>query len=126
VHQATIGNIKNMTEIITTDTILNFLKQAVEQKKPLSPAVFADAAQKLVTLMGDEHDHLFVLQQEVARAKVEFIEQGDSVAKAKAKVEASDVYRQMCGQKAKIERIEETIRIAKLRARLSETEFKGY
>jgi hypothetical protein len=112
--------------IVTTDTIVNYLKNAVETKQPLSPTVWADAAQKLIVLLGDEADILFDLQQKVAQKKVDYIEGGDSVAKAKVKVEATDEYREMSRQKAKIEHVEEMIRVAKLRARLSETEFKGY
>lgn len=114
------------TELITTDTIINAMKGWVETKHPISPELYVDAAGKLAILLGDENDKLFFLQQDVAKCKVMFIEGGDSVARAEAKTEASNLYREMCVQKAKIEQIQEMIRIAKLRARLVNEEARGF
>ena len=115
-----------MTDLITTDTIINAMKGWVETKHPISPDVFVDAAGKLAILVGDENDKLFFLQQDVAKLKVMHIESGDSVAAAEVKTEASNLYRDMCVQKAKIEQIQEMIRIAKLRARLVTEEMRGF
>lgn len=114
-----------MTELITVDTIINAMKGWVETKHPISPDVFVDAAGKLAILLGDENDKLFFLQQDVAKCKVMFIEGGDSVAKAEVKTEASNLYREMCSQKAKVEQIQEFIRIAKIRARLVSEEYRA-
>lgn len=113
-------------EPITTDTIITHLKSMVEQKIPVAPTMWVDAALKLNLLIGDEHDKLLLLEQQVAKMKVAYLTDGDTVAKAKAKVEAEDVYREARRQKAYIEQIEEHIRIAKVQARLKESEMKGY
>ena len=113
-------------ELVTTETIVKFLRDSVEQKIPLSPSVFIDAATKLTVLLGDENDKVFNLQQKVAELKVELIETGNSVAKAQALTEATDIYKEYMIQRARIENINEFIRIAKLRARLTEEERKGY
>ena len=102
------------------------MKLSVESGEIRSPSVWVDGAQHLAVLLGDENDKLFSLQQEVAKEKVKFMDEGDSVAKAEAKVEAMDIYKEYRIQKSFIERISETIRIAKLRARLTEDERKGY
>lgn len=107
------------------DTILQNFDERVSTKMPISPDEWVTAAQFITVLMGDETDKLYELQQKVAQVKVVYIEEGDSVAKAKAKVEASDEYKEMCRQKAKIERIEEFIRVSKLRARLLQDEIRG-
>lgn len=108
--------------MITTDTILEWLQGQVENKTPIGPHVWLDAAMKLTVLLGDEHDVLFRLQQEVAKVKLEAIESGDSVAKAKAKVEATDIFYQAKKQQAKIERVEEMVRLSKIQSRLKDNE----
>jgi len=89
-----------------------------------SPArvTWLDAAQKLTMLLGDEHDKLFELQQIVANLKVGCLEEGTSSVEAKTRVEATDAFRSMQKQKAKIGRIEEMVRIAKIQARMLDNE----
>lgn len=106
---------------VTTESIIGYLKNAVEQKIPLAPSVWLDSALKMNVLLEDEHDTFFTLQSNVARVKLNFIENGDSVAKAKAKVEADPIYLVMKRQEARIERIEEHIRLAKVQARMRDT-----
>ena len=113
-------------EKITVDTIINFLKDAVEKKMILPPSVFLDAAEKLNILRGDEEDKLINLMQKVAQYKTEKILEGKSVAMAKVMVEATDTYKEMLIQKMRCERIVEFIRIEKIRARLKDTELSQY
>lgn len=112
--------------MITIDTILDFFRESVENKKVVDAHTYVDASAKLNILLSDEHDKLFILQQNVAQAKVLLIEGGKSVAQAKAIVEASDVYREMKVQQAKIERVEEFIKIGKIMSRLKSDEMRGY
>lgn len=113
--------------LVTVDTIIDFLKEQVEQKLPLSPSVWLDAAMKLNVLLADEHDILFDLQQKVANKRVDVLQEDEkgNVSRAKMYVEASDEYRDMNKQKAKIERIEEFIRLSKVQARMKDNEFRG-
>jgi tRNA G10 N-methylase Trm11 len=113
-----------MTELITTSLILDTLKGWVEGKHPIDAHKWVDAAQKLNVLIGDEHDKLFDLQQKVAQMKVNYLTEGNTSAAAKSKVEATDLYREMRKQGARIEQIEEMIRIAKLQARLKDNEYR--
>lgn len=114
-----------MTEV-TTDVILDTMRGWVEEKHPISPSVWVDASAKLNMFLGDERDKLFNLQQKVAQIKVDYLSEGDTSAKAKTKVEATDIYREMLTQKGRIEQITEFIRIAKLQARMSNDEIKNY
>ena len=111
--------------VITTDLILGDLKKWVEEKIPVDAHKWLDAAQKLTALMGDEHDRLFEMQREIADMKVQFIEGGATVAKANLLVERLNEYTRMQQQRAKIERVEEMVRIAKLQARMKDTEMRG-
>lgn len=110
----------------TVDTIITNIKQIVSEKKTLSPHEFAEAAAYLNVLIGDETDKLFELESKLAQIRAEAIIAGDSVAKARALVEANPLYMEMQKQRAKIKQVEEFIRISKLRARLTNDEIKNY
>src|SRR6185436_1217163 len=109
-------------KLITCDLILNWLRDQVEQKREIAPSLYIDACTKLNLLLGNETDHLYDLQQKVSLIKVGLIEADKSVAEAKTRVEATEEYKQMKKQEAKIGQIEEAIRIAKIRARLKDNE----
>lgn len=109
--------------MVSTDTILEWLQDQVEQKLPIAPHLWLDASMKLLALLGGEHDKLFALQRAVAQEKLAAIEAGDSVAKAKVKVETTDTFVKMKQQEAKIGRIEEMIRLAKIQSRLKDNEY---
>ena len=115
-----------MSKQITTQTILDWLKESVEQKRPIDAHTWVDSAQKLNVLISDENNLLYDLQQKVAEHKVLLITQGDSVAKANVIVQATNEYKEMKKQEARIEQIQESIRIAKIQARLSDNELKSY
>lgn len=114
--------------MITVDTILDYLKESVEQKRALDSHTWVDAALKLNVLVGDEHDKLFELQQVVSKKKVELLESDSkrNVSAVKVLIEASDDYKYMKKQDARINQIEEFIRIAKLQARLKDNEYGNY
>lgn len=114
-----------MTTKITVDFILNGLQEYVEKKIPLGPATWLDAAQKLLVLLGDEQDNLFLIQSQIAKKKMEYIEQGNSVAKAKAWGESLDEHMEARKLEAKIDRVTELIRISKLQARMSDDNLKN-
>ena len=113
-------------ELVTTESILHYLQEKVEQKEQLPPSTWIDAAMKLAALIGNENDKLFDLQQKIAQARVELIDSGKSVSMAKVVVEATDIHKEAQKQKARIEQIWEVIRIAKLRARLTDEEYKAH
>lgn len=114
-------------ELVTTDTIMGFLQFQVENKNPITPSVFVDAAMKLNVLLGAEIDILLDLQQRVADLRVTYIS-GDekrNVSRAKVYVEASDIYKDAKRQEAKIDRIQEFIRLAKIQARMRDSEYRN-
>lgn len=111
---------------ITTGTIMDWISEQVETKQSIDPNTFFDAAMKLNVLLGDEQEILFKRQQECAKLRGEYILEGKSVAMAKVLVEATENYREMLSQKAKIGRIEEFIRLSKIHVRLRSEEIKGY
>lgn len=112
--------------MITTDIIIEYLENAAKNNQVIDIDSMLNAASKLNILLGGEHETLFMLQQQVAKEKSGLIADGMSVAKANAEVEASDGYREMQTQKARIGRIEELIRITKLQAKLRAEELRNY
>jgi len=108
-------------ENITADTILQWFKSAVEEKKILDPDLWLDAAHKLVIFLGDEEMKLYDLQQKVAELKLGYYEKMEKplVSAAEMKVETTNEFKEYRKQKAKITQIEEFIRIAKLRVKVS-------
>jgi len=125
-----ITKIDNIEKLVTVDTILDYLQEAVGEKRPIEPAVFIDAAQKLNVLLGDEIDLLYTQQQKVAQMKYGHLQEQKNekknVSAAEAYIKTTDEYREMRVQEAKVKRIEEFVRIAKLQSRLRESEFRGF
>lgn len=107
------------------DDILNVLQDWAANKMPVNPAAWLEAAMKLSALVGNESDLLYEMEQKVANSRVALLEEGKSAAETKMRVEASDEYKAARKQKAKIDRITETIRLAKHRSRLAMDEFKS-
>ena len=106
----------------TVDTILAKLEEQVVENAILPPTTWIDASMALNALLGDEHDKLFRAQQGLAQRKALIVESGKSVASANLTIQGSDEWVDMKIQEAKIGRVEEMIRCAKIRARLADSE----
>lgn len=114
-------------ELVTVDSILEYLQKQVESREQIPPSRWLDAAQRLNVLLGDEIDKLAEMKQKVALMKVTHYETQTkpSVAMSKMYVETKDEYRDMIKQEGKIDQINEFIRIAKLQARMKDNEFRN-
>ena len=111
----------------TIDEILTFLEKAAEQKIPLPPHRWVDAALSLNALIGNLHDDFSLKEQDLAKMRVSLADTTDlTSAKINDRVEATDTYREMRRLKFKIAQIEEFIRLAKTQARLKDNEFSAY
>lgn len=110
---------------MTAQEIINELEEMIQKKIPLSAEYWLEKYSQLAILIGNETDELFNLKKKVAQEKVQWLEKGKSSAEAKTRVEATDLYEQMLKQGAKVERIEEIMRSAKLQAKYREFEFRN-
>lgn len=115
-----------MTEIRTVDSIMETLNSIVAEKQIISPHYWVEAAKYLNVLIGSEHEKLWDLKQKVAEVRLEARRSVKTMAEANAIVESTDVYRMAKLQEAKIEQVQETIRLAKLQARLTNDEIKNH
>jgi hypothetical protein len=112
--------------MVTADAIIDWLKKSVAAKHPVSASQWLDAALKLTVLIGDENSKLFSLEQKVAEAKVACIDAQEkkSVALADVMVRTLPVWLEYRTQEAKVEQIQELVRVAKKQAELSSWEEK--
>lgn len=114
-----------MTEPITVDIILDTIQEWVENKQPIDATTWLDAALKLNILVADNQKTYWDIHQKVAQRKVVLIENGAKIGTANAKIEASDDYKAMKMEEAKIERVAEFVRLSKIQARMSNDERLG-
>jgi len=115
-------------KLVTCDLIINYLHDRIQRKEPIPPQLFLSAAEKLNILLSDEEAKYADLYQKVAQMKVDMLSnaQNSSVASAKLKVEATTEFKEMTLQRAKIARIQEHIRLAKIQSRMASDEIRGY
>lgn len=111
----------NMDDLVTIDAIIDWLRVQVETKNPIDPHTWVDALLKCTIFMPDEHSKLFELEQKVAQMKVLNLQEGMTASAAKMFVEATDEYKTARNQKARIQVIEELVRLGKVQARLADT-----
>lgn len=109
----------------TAQDIMEVLEGYAANKVPVDPTAYLEASQKLTSLLGNESDLLYTMEQRVAQMRVELLEKGMKSVEVKIRVEASDEYRLARNQKAMIDRMVETVRLAKLRARLAQEEYRS-
>lgn len=104
---------------VTSDTIINFMKTAVESQKRMNPDFYLDVATKLNILLGDEHELLEKLRRIVAEKKLDLLKMQEkrNVSAAELEIEASPEYKDMKLQEHKVDRIEEFIRLAKIQSK---------
>lgn len=118
-------NLKPMNETRSIETVLKWLRDSTTSKEVIQPSQFVEAGLYMNILIGEEHEKLSLLKQQVAKIKLELLPQHDKVNKVELIVEASDIYRQMKNQEAKLKMIDEHIKIAKLFGRLKSEELKN-
>lgn len=109
----------------TCDSILAWLKNQQENKRPISPHLWMEAAQALNVLISDENDKLIDLESKLAEAWVSERKSHGSAVDTKRDVEALPLYKESRRQRAKIEQIKEAIRLAKLSARIKSDELRS-
>lgn len=114
-----------MDTLVTVPLIINWITNQVQQKNPIDAHTWLDVAQKINVLIQAEQERLFEMEQEVAKIRNIAIESGESVAKAKSRMEATDEYKNARRQKALISRCEEMIKLAKIQARTASDMMRG-
>lgn len=112
-------------ELVSVDTILNWLSEQVKHKRPISPEVYLDACTKLNLLKSDENDTLIGLRYQLAVKRANYVSEGGTSAAANIMLEADPLYVEVKKQEAKLKLIEEQIRLGKLSARIKNDELNS-
>ncbi len=102
-------------EKVTSDTILNWVKDQVEKKKLITKDEWLDIAFKLNSFLFDEAKLFNKFYHDVAIIKYDILKSQikRNVAFAEAQVEASEEFLKMRNQQAKVDSIDQFIMIAK-------------
>lgn len=111
----------------TVDTIISSLREKVENREVVYPSWWIEAAEMLNLLLEDEQNALFDLEQKIAQKRASILESQTkrNVSEAKLIVEASDDFKNMRKLEAKIKRVQEQIKIAKVHGRMASEELKN-
>jgi len=109
-------------EQITADSIITLLQSLIKGRVPLAPDRFVNAGIMLTAFLGIENDKYAELYQKAHRIQYEVIQEGKTASEAEAKMKASQEYAELLRQKGKCEQIMEMIRLAKIRATLTDKE----
>lgn len=105
--------------LVTVDKVLAWVEEKVQTKQPIDMNTWMYVAERINVLIQTEQEKLFSMEQGIAKMKKILIEDGKTVAYAKIIIEATDEYKDMRIQKAKIDRALELIKISKQHSRLS-------
>ena len=112
-------------DLRTCDSILAWLKEQTESRRPISPQLWMEAARSLNVLSSDENDKLIDLRSQLAALRAELISAGQTGVATKMLIEANPLFAAAQRQEAKMKRIEEAIRLAKLSARIKSDELRA-
>jgi len=106
---------KEQKEPVTIDSILFWFKESTEKIKPISNAQWLDSAAKLNILAEDIDNQIDEMDFKMAEREREMIKEGESAVKAGIlRTEVID-YKKYLELKSTRKRIDEHIRIAKIR-----------
>lgn len=110
----------------TIDSILDGFRVMSEEKQPLDVNYWLEGCAKLVVLLSDEQNKLFLLEQILAEQKLKLLEEGKSAAYAKIAIESTNDYVEARKLEAKIDQVTEIVRIGKLQARMSNDNIRNH
>ena len=108
---------------MNADEVIQQIEDVLDKKLPMSPSYWVEQAEQLNILSSDETDRLTVLAKKAAYKQLEWVEMGKSMAESELRVKTTDEYQELQNQKAKVERIKEIIRLAKVHARMKNEEY---
>lgn len=112
--KSSVSSVKE-NNMVTLDTILDWFKEAIENKVPISVDQWLDAASKLETLSEDLDDTIAMYEQEMNDKMADYLKRefpaNQSKIRARADVDYGDYLKKVAMRK----RITEFVRIAKRR-----------
>jgi isocitrate/isopropylmalate dehydrogenase len=114
-----------MENINTFEKVSEALRELAEKREVVSPEKWMAGAIKLNILLESEVEKLIELEFIVAQKRRQLLDQGNSVAYCKSMVEATEEYKAVRLQQAKIDNAKQTILIAKKYAQLASEQMRS-
>lgn len=113
-----MGYSERTKKVKTVDTILEDMENRVKNNIPVSPGDWVDGAIKINALIGCEENLLAEMEAEMMYKEAELIEEDLTLPASKAKILKTKAinYKEYLTLKAKINRVDEFIKLAKRRA----------
>ena len=105
-------------ENVTIDTILDWFREAVKTRNPISANIWIESSLKLNILVEELDDAIAEIEGEMARIEGELIGEGETAAAAKRISKGKVAYTEYLKAKGKRKRIEEFIRLSKKQAQI--------
>lgn len=107
------------------DNILNTLTKWTEEKMPINPEAWLDAGLKLNVLKEGLNVNIIALQSSLARKRYQALLNNDKASHANIAIEADPEYEDCSLLKARVQTIEEHIRLAKIRAKMGLEDYRS-
>lgn len=102
-------------EPVTLDGIAAWFKKTIEQRLPVPPSAYLDAATKMTVLLEDLDEDIVEAEMAVNRAVRDYMLEDESAASAKIMVRATPEYGKLLRLNAKKERVMAFCQLAKKR-----------
>jgi hypothetical protein len=110
----------------TIDSIMHYFQKLVLERKPQPPEEWMRAAMSINVLKGVEYDELAELEMQCNKFEMDQIVEHDlTSARAKTFLRASELYKRYNQKRARVNQIEEFIRLAKKNATLITDQMKN-
>ena len=107
---------------VNAKEIMSAMRGVIARKEILAPERWINYGVALTALLGDENDKYATLYQEAHKIQLEVIQSDKTASQAEIEMKASDEYKELLKQKGLCEQIMEMIRLAKIRASMSDKE----
>jgi hypothetical protein len=114
-----------MDNINTFSSVTEWLRKLATEQEVISPDTWIRGAVKLNVLLEKEVEKLIAMEFAVANMRKDLLSQGNSAVYCRMMIEASEEYRDVQVQKAKISNANETIKLAKRYAQLSSDQLRS-
>lgn len=103
----------------TAQSIMEALERLAQEKGTLDWHTWLEGSMKLTTLLQTEEEELAEMEHKLIKMKAAFIEEGKTAIAAKLLVESDDLFLSVMKKRAFIKRCDDTVKVAKLHARIS-------
>lgn len=114
-----------MDTLNTFGSVTEWLRKLATEKEVISPDVWLRGAVKLNVLLEEEVERLIVMEFMVSNMRKDLLSQGNSAVYSRMMIEASDEYKDVQIQKARISNANETIKLAKRYAQLASDQLRS-